>query len=79
MPRIATREFEFGLLLTQSFDGLTRQVAHAERMFKPIVRRPWKDVIQRAQLLEIAQALELRRIHERHTEAIQFNVPMDLI
>ena len=56
-----------------------RQVGHAERVLEPLARRAGEYVVNAAQLAQVAQPLELRRIHHRHGCGVQLNVPVDRI
>ena len=63
-------EFQLGLLHAETFDHVAREVPDAHRVLKAVMRPAREDVVERAELLEVAQPLELRRVNETHAESI---------
>lgn len=48
-------------------------------MFEPVVRGSWKNKVSATQLLNVSQALKLRRINDANKKRVYLNVPMNWI
>ena len=58
-------------------DLVLRKVADAERVLEAFARRACEDVINTAQLAQVSEPLELRRVHDQYCRGVQLDVVMD--
>lgn len=49
------------------------------RMFKAVVRGSWKNKVSATKLLNVSEALKLRRVDDANKKGMYFNVPMNWI
>lgn len=49
------------------------------RVLKAVVRGSWKNQVSAAQLLNVSEALKLRRVDDADKKGMYFNVPMNWI
>ena len=48
-------------------------------MLEPVVRRPGEDVVAAAELLDVAQSLELGRVDDSDTQRVELNVAVNTV
>ncbi len=68
---------ELGVALPQGFDPLEGEVGHADAVLEAAVPGIGVHQVAVAQLLEVAQALELLRVHDGHRGRGKNDVTMD--
>ena len=74
---VRVRDGQLRLALPQLPHEAAREVRHAERVLEAFARRACEDVINTAQLAQVSEPLELRRVHDQYCRGVQLDVVMD--